>query len=256
MTHRRGVRATLVIVTCPTDEEVAGVNTWVRRTGVAVWGQIRGAPLTTAWLVVLLVTTFIQHRLSPPRLEVVLSDRSTNIANLSTDPLRVLVSSLFWIDGEFWLPYLILFCLFHRPAEQWLGSARWFIVGFSAHVGATYISEGALRAAIRAGIAAPAMVDVLDIGVSYFLAAIVGILTYRIVTPWRWVYLAGVVIVYAVPLFTAITFTGVGHATSVLIGLAWYPITRARPGPQWNPMDTLHRARRRLGSLRSTSETR
>ncbi|MEP9395345.1 rhomboid-like protein [Gordonia sp. VNK1] len=223
------------------------MSAWPRRVAGAAWRQVRGAPLTFGWLIILFVTTSIQHSLTPRELDDVLGDRSTNIANLTSDPLEafhVLVASLFWIDGQWWFPYLILFLVFHRPAEQWLGSVRWFVVGFSAHVIATFLSEGALDRAIDDGLRSPSMVNVLDVGVSYFLAAIVGVLAYRIVRPWRWVYLAGVALVYGLPLAEQITFTGIGHASSVLIGLAWYPITRGRPGAQWDPVASLRRLRR------------
>ncbi|NDK89978.1 hypothetical protein GYA93_10350 [Gordonia desulfuricans] len=219
---------------------------WLSAMGAALWRYVRSAPFTFAWLAVLFVTTAIQRSLTPVELDEVLGQRSTNIANLTHDPFRVLVTSLFWIDGEVWLPYLVLFCLFHVPAERWLGPVRWFVVGFSAHVIATYLSQGALEYAIRQGATSPSMVDVRDIGVSYFLAAIGGVLTYHIARPWRWLYLAGVVVVFGVPLLTHVTFTGIGHALSALIGLAWYPITRGCPAPQWNPSEIPGRLRARL----------
>jgi hypothetical protein len=80
-------------------------------------------------------------------------------------------------------------------------------------------------------------VDTLDVGVSYALAGVVGVLTYRIAAPWRYLYLAAVLAVYGIPFFTARTFTDLGHFTSVLLGLACYPLTRGR-GKAWNPKET------------------
>ncbi|MGC5255925.1 rhomboid-like protein [Gordonia sp. DT218] len=208
---------------------------------VRLWRIVRGAPLTCAWLVVLLITTIIQRSMTPEELNRLLGERSTNLHHLSTDPVQVLVTSLFWIDGSFWLPYLILFCVFHLPAERWLGSLRWLVVGLSAHVIATYVSEGLLGLAIRNGMAGSSLVDVTDVGVSYFLAAVIGVLTYRIAYPWRWVYLAGILAVYGLPPVLDLTFTGIGHFSSLLIGLAWYPIAQARHAPPWNPLDTVRR---------------
>ncbi|MDL9945373.1 hypothetical protein QSJ19_07140 [Gordonia sp. ABSL11-1] len=217
-----------------------------RRWFVAVWRYLRSAPLAFLWLAVLLVTTIVQRTLTPHELDRLLGERSTNLHHLSTDPLDVLVTSLFWIDGAYWLPYLILFCLFHRPAERWLGSPRWVIVGLSAHVIATYLSEGLLGLAIRNDAASTTLINTTDVGVSYFLAAIVGVLTYHIAYPWRWIYLAGILGVYALPLLVDVDFTEIGHLTSLLIGLAWYPITRHPNGPPpWDPLTTA----RRLGRL-------
>ena len=78
----------------------------------AVWRYVRSAPLTYTWLVVLLVTTIIQRQMHGRELHVLLVQNSTNIHHLGTDPLYVLVTSLFWIDGRFWTPYLVLFSLF------------------------------------------------------------------------------------------------------------------------------------------------
>ncbi|CAM2779619.1 rhomboid-like protein [Skermania piniformis] len=202
---------------------------------------IASAPLTCIWLVILLITTIIQRTVGPSELDRILGERSTNLHHLTTDPVHVLFTSLFWIDGIFWLPYLVSFCIFHIPAERWLGSLRWLAVGLSAHVLATYISEGLLGLAIRDGVADESMVNVLDVGVSYFLAGIVGVLTYRIARPWRWVYLAGVLVVYGVSLIAALDSTAIGHFTSVLIGLAWYPMARRREVVPWNPLDTVRR---------------
>ncbi|MCH5644020.1 rhomboid-like protein [Gordonia sp. ABSL49_1] len=210
----------------------------------ATWGVLASAPLTCGWLAILLMTTIIGRTVSPAELDRILGERSTNLHNLTTDPVHVLFTSLFWIDGAFWLPYLVSFCVFHIPAERWLGSLRWLAVGLSAHILATFVSEGLLGLAIHDGVADESMVNVLDVGVSYFLAGIVGVLTYRIARPWCWVYLGGVLAVYGLPLIVAFDFTAIGHFTSVLIGLAWYPMARRRGVPPWNPKVTLSRVTR------------
>jgi hypothetical protein len=80
------------------------------------------------------------------------------------------------------------------------------------------------------------------VGVSYALAGVIGVLTYRIAPPWRYLYLAVVLLNYATPLFTGRTFTDLGHFASVVIGLACYPLTRGRGAP-WNPMSVFGRWR-------------
>lgn len=199
-----------------------------RRVVARVLGCLRSAPLTFAWMTVLLGTTIAQRHMSPGDLDRVLGARSTNLEHLMHDPFHVLWTSLFWIDGAYWLPWAVAFCIFHVPAERWLGSLRWLVVGVSAHVVATYVSQGVLGLAIHEGVRSADMIHVQDVGVSYFFAGIVGVLTYRIVRPWRWLYLAGVVAYYAVPVLVDLTFTNIGHLTAAVIGLAWYPITRRR----------------------------
>ncbi|MCX4915495.1 rhomboid-like protein [Streptomyces sp. NPDC060011] len=203
-----------------------------------VWTYVRGAPGTYIWLAILFITTVAMHHMSPDFEADFLRQRSTNLHELSSNPVRVLIASAMWIDGGRWLPYAVLYTVFQAPAERWLGTARWLAVNAAAHVLSTLISEGALLWAIRHGVAPHSEADTLDIGVSYALAGVVGVLTYRIAAPWRYAYLVIVLAVYGVPFATGRTFTDLGHFTSVLIGLACYPLVRGR-GKAWNPKETV-----------------
>ncbi|MFF7281381.1 rhomboid-like protein [Streptomyces griseorubiginosus] len=204
------------------DRGVHGVRSYVRR-----------APGTYVWLGILFVTTVALHHMSPEFEEAFLRQRSTNIHELSSNPVRVLVASAMWIDGGHWLPYVVLYSVFHAQAERWLGTLRWLVVCAAAHVLATLISEGALLWGIRHGMAPESAVNTLDVGVSYALAGVVAVLVYRIPRPWRFVYGFVVLVVYAVPLVTGRTFTDLGHFTSVLIGFGCFPLVRVR-----NPKET------------------
>ncbi|MFD3575193.1 rhomboid-like protein [Streptomyces sp. NPDC058644] len=199
----------------------------------AVLAYIRGAPGTYIWLAILFVTTVAMHHMSPEFEQDFLRQRSTNIHELSKNPVRVLISSALWIDGGTWLSYAVLYTVFHATAERWLGTARWLAVAAGAHVMATLISEGVLALAIHHGAAPPSSVNTLDVGVSYALAGVIAVLTYWVPAPWRYAYLLVVIAVYGTPLITGRTFTDLGHFTSVLIGLACYPLTRSavRPAP-------------------------
>ncbi|MFD4635343.1 rhomboid-like protein [Streptomyces sp. NPDC058284] len=205
----------------------------LRGTRGAIRGAIRGiasyvrsAPGTYIWLVVLFVTTVAMRHMSPEFEADFLRQRSTNIHELSRNPVRVLISSAFWIDGGGWLPYAVLYTVFHASAERWLGTRRWLAVAVPAHVLATLVSEGVLALAVHHGAAPRSSVNTLDVGVSYALAGVVAVLTYRVPTPWRYGYLLVVLAVYGTPLITGRTFTDLGHFTSALIGLACYPLTR------------------------------
>lgn len=198
---------------------------WIRSAG----SWVRSAPGTYVWLTALFVTTVIVHQMSPAFEEDFLRQRSTNIHELSQNPVRVLISSAFWIDGGTWLPYAVLYTVFHAPAERRLGTLRWLTVAATAHVLATLVSEGVLAWGIRHGHAPETAVNSLDVGVSYALAGVISVLTYYVARPWRYVYLFTVLVIYGVPLVTGATFTDVGHLTAALIGLACYPLTRTRP---------------------------
>ncbi|MGR6971212.1 rhomboid-like protein [Streptomyces cynarae] len=214
-----------------------GVRRFRRGLGAAA-AYIRSAPGTYVWLLVLFFTTIALHHMSPHFEERFLRHRSTNIHQLSQDPLRVFITSAMWIAGGHWLPYAALYTVFHAQAERWLGTARWLVVCAAAHVLATLASEGALLQAIRDGMAPRSAVNTLDFGVSYALAGVIGVLTYRLAAPWSYAYLTVVLLVYALPLTATPTFTDFGHFISVLIGLACYPLTRGCGRP-WNPKETL-----------------
>ena len=218
----------------------APVATRLRSLAAAAWHFVLSAPLTYSWLAALLVTTLARRFvLTTHETHTVLIEGSTNIHHLLQDPLVVLIDSLLWIDGRHWIAYLVLFTLFLAPAEHWLGHLRWITVGLTAHVGATYVSEGLLEWAIDFHQAPHRLVNAEDIGVSYFLVGVMAVLTYRIARPWSWGYLAILLLIFGFPL-TRIdlddpTFTAIGHFASLLIGLCFYPMARERRRRRFNP---------------------
>ncbi|WP_407552243.1 hypothetical protein QOM21_21135 [Streptomyces sp. Pv4-95] len=192
---------------------------------------VRRAPGAHAWLVILLATSAIMNQQAPDFTEGFLQHRSTNIHNLLLSPGQVLLTSALWLDGGDWSRYFVLYQVFHVPAERWLGTKRWLAVLGTAHIGATYLSEGVLALAIDAGLAPRSAVNTLDVGVSYALAGIIAVLAYRLPRPWSHLYAAGILALYTAPLATGHpTFTDIGHFASVVIGLACYPLVRHRPG--------------------------
>jgi hypothetical protein len=227
------------------------VTARLRRLGLAVWRFVSDAPLTYTWLVVLMITTVAQHVFAGRQLHHWMLHHYTNIHQLATDPLSVLFSSLFWIDGKSLEPYLVLFTLFLAPAEHWLGQLRWLAVGLSSHILATYFSEGMLYWAIETRDASERYVHARDIGVSYFLVGVIAVLAYHIARPWRWGYLAVLFLIFGFPLITmdlvGLNFTVIGHFAAILVGLAFYPMARDRDDRQWSPA-RLKAAVRRSGS--------
>jgi uncharacterized membrane protein len=223
------------------------VSARLRTRAIAAWRYVSSAPLTYLWLIVLLVTTIIQHQLTRRQLHILLVHESTNLHHLATDPLEVLFNSLLWIDGRYWTPYLVLFTLFLAPAERWLGQIDWLTVGLAAHIGATYISEGLLYLAIQYHQAPERLVHARDIGVSYFLVGVIAVLAYHITPPWRWGYLAVLIAIFTVPLIIQVNFTAIGHFSAIFIGLCCYPLARRRDGPQLNPGRLVGRLASRFG---------
>lgn len=207
------------------------------RRGLHLVGRyVRRSPLTYGWLGILFATTLAQRAMTESELDRVLWQRSTNILNLTEHPVRVLVGSLFWIDGSSLLPYVVTFTVFLAPAERWLGGRRWLAVGLTSHVVATLVSQGVLLYVISRGLAPSTLAGVRDVGVSYFQAGVTGVLGHHLAGRWRWAYLAGVLVVYVVPLVADPGLTTLGHLVAAAVGMASVPVARAAGGTPWDPV--------------------
>lgn len=218
-----------------------------RRWAGAAWRYVRRAPGTFVWLVILFVTTVIINNSSPAYAHWILERRSTNIHYLNESPVRVLFSSALWLDGGDWPFYFVLYNIFHVPAERWLGTIRWLAVVLIAHIGATYASEGVLLWAIDHGDAPQSARFTLDYGVSYALSGVVAVLAYLIVKPWRYVYVAAILLFYGAAMLSARDFTSIGHFTAAMLGFACYPLVRGRStAGVGGPFDPIATARRLL----------
>jgi hypothetical protein len=134
-----------------------------------------------------------------------------------------LVTSLFWLEDHKWWPYIPVFVGVVAPAERRLRWRRWLLIGSSAHVIGTYVGQGYLRWAITRGKAPRRLVNVRDVGVSYFVFGVAGALTGYVEQPWRARSQLAALAALAGNVALQPTFTEVGHATAFLIGLAAMP---------------------------------
>jgi hypothetical protein len=208
---------------------------WVRRCGYRVADYVKSAPGTYIWLLILGLNTFALVHMSPRVRKYFLFTHSTNLDELRHHPVKVLVTSAFWTETPSFFFWFLIFNLFHVPAERWLGTLRWLLVVVLAHVGATLISEGAVDLLIRAGALPHKETRVIDIGVSYALSGSVGVLTWLFARPYRWFYLGATGAFYLALLIGYRDFTNLGHLAAYLIGLACFPVTRARGWGRWKP---------------------
>ncbi|WP_420709540.1 MULTISPECIES: rhomboid-like protein [unclassified Streptomyces] len=197
---------------------------------------MRSSPGTHAWLAIIALTSLV-IALAPAGLEdYFLHRNSSNLHQLAHHPVRALLGSAFWIEDPSGIVlYAALFELLHAPVERWLGTAKWLVAVAAAHVTATLVSQQVVLAAIRLHDVPRSMAHVVDIGVSYGLAASAGVLAHRLARPWRRLYLVGVTAFFAVPLVTARTYTDLGHAVALAVGLACHPLTRGKPVAHGRP---------------------
>ncbi|MFE7312651.1 rhomboid-like protein [Streptomyces sp. NPDC057555] len=198
-----------------------------------VWDWVRSAPGTHIWLLIIGITSLVIASASEGLEQFLLHRTSSNIHELNEHPVPSLLISGFWIEqpGSFLL-YAVMFELVHANVERWMGSRRWLLTVGAAHIAATLASQELVLLAIEGHRLPRSMTHVVDIGVSYGLAAAAGVLTYRLPSPWRYGYLVGVLAFFGVPLMTGATFTDFGHAIALTMGFACRPLTpaaRVRP---------------------------
>lgn len=200
----------------------------------AAWAQmrptvlayLRRSPGTFAYLTVLTVTTWVLLGLSDQVTNLLLREHSTSLQQLRINPVKVLVRSAFWAPGYELLAWVVLFAFVLAPAEHWLGTRRWAIIFASGHFLATIGSATALWFAIRYDWAAKELQGTIDVGVSYGLAAVAAVFTFRLPSRWRWPWATTILGTALVALFIGQTFTDVGHLIAVGVGFACYPLTR------------------------------
>jgi hypothetical protein len=186
------------------------------------------APLTSAWLLVLLVTTKIQRSAGRRGARRIQRNHSTNLRRLHDEPSRVLTTSLFWLDDRKWWPYVPIFAGIVAPAERRLHWWRWLLVGFGAHVIGTAVGQSYLRLLIDKGRVPTRLTNVRDVGVSYFVFGVAGALSGYIQPPWR--IRTQVVTAAALVGNLAIrpTFTEIGHLSAFIAGVAAIPLAPER----------------------------
>jgi hypothetical protein len=189
---------------------------------------VASAPLTFLWLLVLLVTTRIQRSAGLGGSQQLQHDHSTNLRWLSSQPLRVLATSLFWLDERKWWPNVPVFVAVVAPAERRLRWRRWLLVGIAAHVIATFVGQGYLRLLITKKKAPRWLVNARDVGVSYFVFGVAGALSGYAPRPWRSRCQVAVLVALGGNVAARPTFTQLGHLTAFAVGLAAIPLAPDR----------------------------
>lgn len=185
---------------------------------------MRTAPLSYMWLAILFVTTRVQQSAGRRKARQIQRTHSTNLRRLNDEPSRVLAASLFWLDDRKWWPYVPAFVGIVAPAERRLRWWRWLSVGVGAHVIGTYVGQSYLRLLIRHNRAPKRLVNVRDVGVSYFLLGVAGALSGYVQPPWRARSQATAVAALAANAAARPTFTEVGHLAAFMVGLAAAPL--------------------------------
>ncbi len=227
----------------------------IQRLWRAVAGYPRRSPVTTGYLILLAAThVWLDHGVSALQAARITLAVSTNLDNLSRDPVGVLFGSLLFFDGTLVHPDTLLFAGtlitlvlgiggVAAYLERRNGAPRTYAVFLTGHIGATLITSQVIRYALTQGWYPQSVRHTYDYGISYgaeaLLAAAVFVLPKALRAPWAVFVLVWPVL--GASQFTPILdFTTIGHLTSALIGFALGALGvlgRGRQGPDDQPSD-------------------
>lgn len=186
------------------------------------------------YLFTLTVTWWTLRGADPTLVRRLVVSQSTNLHNMTHQPLQVLVGSAFWLDDTdaFWFT-VGQFLLVMAPAERWLGSRRWITAFVAGHVGASLVTVTGIAYAIHHGLLDNDIAHTADVGTSYGFYAVAALLTYRF-TGRRQVAWAALLTGYLIAMACwRQTFTDYGHLTAAAIGFALRPLAPVRTDPSW-----------------------
>src|ERR1035437_4799614 len=179
-----------------------------------------GRDVAVVYAVLVVVISVVVATQPPLLLRDVVQTSSTNLVNLRQRPLQVLFASSFLISPVFGLSIVVPMVLAYGELQRWLGRATLFVVAVLGHVGATLFVATMEITQLAKGRVGFSIAVSPDVGVSYGLAAVAGVLVIRVAGTWRRRYVVASLIVIVGQLLILRNFTGLGHLTAWLIGLA------------------------------------
>ena len=109
----------------------------------------------------------------------------------------------------------------YGAAQRWLGATATAVVAVLGHVGATLFVAVLLAAGLTHGVLAPEIAEAPDVGVSYGLVAVAGLLAARVPAGWRRrAYVLALLAYCLLPALVDPDFSDAGHLTAAFIGVA------------------------------------
>lgn len=162
---------------------------------------------------------------------------STNLANLRTNPAHVLVDSAFFVSAPADLVALPALVVVYAIAQRELGRAATLVSIAVGHVLATLCVAMLLVTGIFHGFLDPSIATVVDVGFSYGLACVMGVLRASVPRRYRAAYVCALFAVWSWPVvlgspmlrLTVPSFTDAGHTLALLTGLGLSTLAASRP---------------------------
>jgi len=173
------------------------------------------------------------------RAAAIVAQASTNLQNLRTHPLAALTWSAFVVSEPAELLLLPVLVVAFALAQHFFGRAAVLVSVLIGHLLATLCVAVTLVTSIFHGVLQPNVSQATDVGFSYGLACVSGLLV-LVVPPgrrrllylialfaaWSWAILLGPPVLN----LTSPTFTDLGHLLALLTGLALSSLPGSRPG--------------------------
>lgn len=144
---------------------------------------------------------------------------STNLDNMRANPVAVLAASAFVVSPLTQLVLVPVVIFVFGLVQRWLGRTALIAIWIFGHVGATLFVMAMEINALYRHIAHFSIVVKPDVGVSYGMAAAIGLLCARVPHKWRLPYALGCLAVTIAMFAIWPDFTSLGHLTAIVIGL-------------------------------------
>ncbi|MEZ0164614.1 rhomboid-like protein [Kineococcus sp. LSe6-4] len=200
-----------------------------------VHGLPRGLDLAVLHTLAVLGVFLVLHTQSPAEGARFVQESSTNLANLRRSPARVLVLSAVVVPHPAGLLVLLPLVAGLVAVQRWLGRVATVVAFGFGHVGASLVVATVLAAGLTHGRLDPSVARAPDVGVSYGLACLLGLLGARVPrwarVPWVVLPSAGLALV----LVLAPDFTALGHLVALLIGFGLAVLVHRGAGPPARP---------------------
>ena len=188
------------------------------------WNRLRelwrGRDAVVVYVILVVVISILVAVQPPALLRDIVQTSSTNLVNLRQRPLAVLFVSPFVVSPVSGLWIVAPMIVGYGELQRWLGRASALVIGVLGHVGATLFVATIEITQLAKGRVGFSIAVSPDVGVSYGLAAVAGILIVRVAETWRRRYIIASLIVIIGQFLILRNFTGLGHLTAWLIGLA------------------------------------
>lgn len=173
--------------------------------------------------VVLAVFAWVEISADPS----IVANASTNLTNLTNHPVQVLLASAFVVSQPADLIALPVLVVVYALAQRKLGRAATLVTIAIGHVLATLCVAVLLATGIFHGLLQPSIATVVDVGFSYGLACVSGVLRPFVDRRSQAWYVAGLLALWSWPVLlgspmlrlTTTSFTDAGHTLALLTGL-------------------------------------